>query len=167
MTITSNHKTTIDSALGDKLQLAQSLSASDKREEAASVYRSLLLRPDVVTSPDMHAEILANLGALLLHEGDDPLILAEAIQTLVESRNRRVDKKARSAIMADANLGLAYVCRFKASNDRSDAFIANILLDGAEAVLESAPDPATLEWTQSVRALLVEAINRPSPSRLG
>jgi len=158
------HSDATERDLLDQLALAQSLIAADEIEAASTTYRSLLSQSELQNHRHLHAEVLANLAALLLHKGD-AAALSEAIDMLVQSQSLRDSRSDTPAAIADTNLALAYIRRFQETGNRADAFIAHITLDGVETMLSDPADRGTLDWVKSVRDLLVEALERRSAPR--
>jgi tetratricopeptide (TPR) repeat protein len=140
---------------------------AERLAEAASCYRQLLLEPALSDIPAARIEVLANYGALLLHEArmaDDSTVatdkLDQAIDMLSRARaGQRLGQGGGKSMISDTNLALAYFQRHLANGQHADLMAAHLALDGAEA--DAAPDePDLIDWIRSIRQLLLDQVDR-------
>ena len=138
--------------------------------EAAIEYRrALTLGPD----GDRRAGIEQNLGAAMCFVGQkeaDPVQAAAAFELARRHLESALTVRTRTDAplawaLAQANLAIVHLCVHRLTGNPVEAMAGHIALDGAQEVFRETRDRNWIDWIASIRAQLLEAVDRRKSSR--
>lgn len=155
----------LDGDIHDALHRAKLLIERQDFEPAAALYAQLL---DTDLTISLRAEIQTNLAAALcmLARATAAAELALALlerahALLVEAlRYRDPSTEPDGWVSTRANLAVVHLARYRATGDSRDILSAHLALDGVEAALTGADDPALRDWVTAIRDHLVDLRDR-------